>query len=194
MQVGKDLYKVLYGIKTPEDEETYRLFRNMELRYTDPNSREVITLTIPEGFNPFGYTFDLSECGIIAEHVVITTNLKRFFTVEGENENKVVIGIFIKSLAKKKINYLPDVFKNIVDDWDVDENAALGMFFSWPNRDLFNYLLESRLFDLPLFISNVNLYKNWKRWRPRSRFNVIYNEGPVHWAARFFHVGFLNQN
>jgi hypothetical protein len=162
-QVDKDLWKVLNGIKTPEDEVIYQIFRNMELIYRpDPNSNEgMIRLPIPMGHNPFKYTFDLSSCGDKDRYVVITNDLERFFTIGGENEYTLVICFAMRSWINKNIGSLSAPFNTILTSWDA-EQAPVGIFSRWGNwtsEDGFDYLTDQPFHQL----SEVSMCENWEK-------------------------------
>jgi hypothetical protein len=71
--------------------EVIRRFCKAILRYTDPDTKAVQDLNFSNLVDPFKGTFDLSSCWDSSKHVVITTDIDRFFTVGGQNEHKVVI-------------------------------------------------------------------------------------------------------
>jgi hypothetical protein len=162
LQEGNPVWDAWPGVKTPEDEEIYQMFRNMELIYRpDPNSDEgMIRLPIPMGHNPFKYTFDLSSCGDSDPFVVITNDLERFFTIGGENELKLVICFAMRSWINKNIDSLSAPFNTILTPWDA-EQAPVGIFWRWGEwlMGKFDYLTNQPLAQL----SNVNLYENWKK-------------------------------
>jgi hypothetical protein len=189
-QVDKDLWKVLNGIKTPEDEVIYQIFRNMELIYRPgPRSDEgMIRLPIPMGHNPFKYIFDLSSCGDKDQYVVITNDLERFFTIGGENEDKLVVYFGPHFWVNKNIDSLSEPFNAIMTSWEA-EQASIGIFWRWSdwnNKGLFNYLTDRPVGEL----SVGNLYEHWKingaRWGGSGREGVF----PCAW----FSCLFVNQN
>jgi hypothetical protein len=165
-QVDKDLWKVLHGIETPEDEVIYQIFRNMQLIYKPaPHSDEgMIRLSIPMGHNPFKYTFDLSSCGDRDRHMVITNDLERFFIIGGENENKLVVYFGPHFWVNKNIDSLSKPLNAIMTSWEA-EQEPVGIFWRWGNwtsQGWFDYLTDKAF----RVLSKFTMYENLTSTRP----------------------------
>ena len=191
---GKKLMKI-WWLSTIGDydscyDEIYERFLNGKLQYRfSPNSDDgMIELPISGLSNPFNGTFDLSNCGDAAEHLVITTNLSDFFAM---HTGKLVVGIFPHWLEKRKISTTASPFSDIMEKWD----EPIGIFWRlgiWSNT-CFDYLTRSTLAD----ITSRNLYENWVAADLAPHFPVVnyeytlYNPHSLHtFHHRKFHVCF----
>ena len=159
-------------------------FYNGILRHTPRDGSEGVTLKFSL-LNKDG-TFDLSDCGDACQHLVITSNVDRFFKIEEENKDMTVILITLYSWVEQEINALPiHSFAALMADWNADK-APVGMFWRWGNcEDLtyFDYLTNVSMST----ISSMNIYDNWfEQWDGGRADRATM---PC-WQQSMFHVNF----
>lgn len=157
-QVKQPLWKVLQGITSVEDEETYQTFLNGKLVYRPtPGSDEgKIELKISDFLNPFKGTFNLSSCDYTSQYLTITTDPSVFFKRDTDKLNMLIAPHF---LIHKYISTTTKPFENIMAKWKKD-TAPVAIFWRCGSDDdltWFDYLVSSS----SSIMSSRNLYENW---------------------------------
>lgn len=112
--------------------------------------------------NPFKGTFDSSVWGNIADDVVITINdFDRFSEVKGKNENKLVIGLFLRQMAEQEIGSSAKPLAALMNSWKVSV-AILWRYGNWVDMTWFDYLTNESLDS----VSSYNVFEHWKKSTP----------------------------
>lgn len=140
------------------------LFYNGILRYTpvDEDGKvikggETVTLKFSDFTDG---TFDLSTCGDTGQFLVITESMDRFFTVCGENENKIVVGIMPCHRILQEVKNSPKhPFYTTLRCLYPDKTPAI-LLFRWGNENNLTRFDDIRTTDAKE-ISKRNLYENW---------------------------------
>jgi serine/threonine protein kinase len=139
-------------------EAIYQRFLNGALIYTDPQSRNQITLPIKELANPLEGTFNLSLCGDTGKYLSIATGYRK--GKKPENTSKVEIWFAPRFLIEKELNSTAAHFKPIMGNWK--QEAPVGMFWTWGGWDdmgWYDYLTNESMENL----SKIDLYENYKK-------------------------------
>lgn len=162
--IWKMIVKSSYGGIGRDD---YEKFLGGRLIYRETPEIEDMELPVSYLGNPFKGTFDLTKCGGVWKHLVITTDIERFFKVGGDNENKIVVLITLRNLVRYKIKSTAAIFEEILFDWDIYNweapQSPIGIFWKLGNspKELANVdcLIKKTVSSL----SSCNLYENWKK-------------------------------
>jgi hypothetical protein len=141
----------------PRLDESQR-FLNGKLTYTDPKTNEVTQ----ELKIPFKGTFDLSQCGDIANYITITTDPSVFFAIDKANPRLNILiapHFLIKALSEDEV-FQPFV-QGILGQWD-NRVAPIGIFWRMSTKEnlpYYDYLITATVHE----ITSRNLYENWLR-------------------------------
>jgi len=140
-------------------EAIYQTFLNGALIYTDPQTKNKITLPIRDLSNPLEGTFDLSHCGDTGKYLSISTGYRK--GKRPENASKIEIWFAPRFQIEKELNGTAAHFKPIMGNWK--QEAHVGMFWTWGGWDSlgdYDYLTTEDMDNL----SKIDLYERWKRW------------------------------
>jgi hypothetical protein len=161
-------------------------FKECIIHYKNPQSNKVINLYVCDILSNFEYTkgtFDLSICGDTGKHLVVTTNIDRFYTVEGENKDKRVILItpryWVENYCKNASNHPASM---ILAHGNADQAPVIIAWRQGNETDL--TLVDSLVTQSMKQISaSPNLNLNWCSVNKKMNFDNHMSQ---------FHVWFLN--
>lgn len=141
-----------------QDEAVYQRFVNGALIYQpNPNSDDgKIVLPISALGNPLDGTFDLSKCGDMSKHLIISTG---YYKEKPQDTGKIRIWFTPRFLIEKALNTTGKHFQWIYSNWK--ENAPIGIFWTWRGwwdspRLYRDYLTTQNMDEI-----SGNLYKKW---------------------------------
>ncbi len=126
----KNLVKACYG--SLEHDEIYKTFLKARVSYLEFSNSEAKELPFLSLKNPFCGSFNVSECLEMDYHLIVTTDLKRFFTSGGVNNNKFVVLFTLRNLVAQRVDSTAQFFEPIMDKW---EKHHIGVFFRYGNWD-----------------------------------------------------------
>ncbi len=131
LAVGKDCWKALHGIKTPEDEAISQIFQKARLVYkpnknNDEGKIEWLFSNLEKLHNG---VFDFSKCGEIYKYLRITTSLSTFFAPEEGINARLNILIATKYLINKFRSTTAKPFAGIKDRRWHKDTAPVGIFW-----------------------------------------------------------------